>query len=829
MSEHRLPRRARPKAYRLHLTADPAEPTFSGVVEIDIALEDPAKNIELHCEGLRVQSVICDDQTLEPVMEEDRLRLHGSFAPGTCTLRIAYEGDVRQDMAGLYLSQDGDRACLATQCEATDARTILPCFDEPEYKATWQWTITAPEALTVLANGHEESSTTADGQTTHVFAATAPMSSYLIACCIGDFTATDALDARGHAMRVWAMRGQEQHGDHGNALAARMLPWYEDYFGQEYAFGKYDQIAVPSFAFGAMENAGLVLFRPSLVLLDEETASWDDRRHVALVIAHEFAHMWFGNLVTMAWWDDLWLNEAFAEWIAHKCADAMDPSLDVWTPFRQRAAGALSTDALTSTHAIYHPVKTPEEAQEMFDAITYGKGSAVMRMLESYLGQDAFRQGLQTYMAAFKFANAQGKDLWYHLGEASGQDVEGIMGDWVKQPGHPTIDCAWDGRLQLRQYRTTSSPMAGDQPGLWRVPMVIRYADAAGVHEHRILFDREEATVDLNINGELEWLWPNAHDGGFYRSRLDARLLSAALDNAAALEPAEQVALLRDLWMQVRAGRTAPQDFLHAFEVLLGGDDYEVTEFQAGVVRMLDGLLHGKEGQKELRQRIAATLHDAWVDAPADSPPQRQRRAALLRVLGVCQDPDAVAEARRLAAAERAGAADDAQLATVAVAVEALNGDTSTLDIHLATYDARRNADASPQDVERYLYALPSFRDEDALVRILDMLKDATVAAQAEGPILRAMLTSPDAQALAWQHLQTHWDATIERLGEAWLAIIVEACGELPTGEKDAITAFLDARLDGRAAQAYGRAKERLDERAELEARVVPALQEWVS
>ncbi len=829
VTEHRLPRRASPQAIRLHIRADPENPAFDGTVEMDLILEDPTASIQLHAENLEIRGVMLGDEHLEFVHEGDRLTLHGSFPAGKETITITYTGQVRRDMAGLYLSKDGDRACLATQCEATDARTIVPCFDEPAYKSTWEWTITAPEGLNVLANGPLVERSTDDGWTTHRFAPTAPMSSYLIACCIGDFGSSDLLTVHDTPFRVWAMSGQEQHGDHGNKLAARMLPWFEEYFGQPYAYHKYDQIAVPSFAFGAMENAGLVLFRPSLLLLDPDTASWDDKRHVALVVAHEFAHMWFGNLVTMAWWDDLWLNEAFAEWIAHKCADAMEPDLDVWVPFRQRAAGALATDALSSTHAIYHPVKTPEEAQEMFDAITYGKGSAVMRMLESYLGEEAFCTGLRTYMEEFQFRNARGKDLWKHLGKASGEDVAGIMGDWVNQAGHPTIRVERTKHgLRLHQERTRSSPDAPRHDTLWRVPLVIRYGDDSGVHTVRRLMSGQTMDMDLEPSGALRFVWANAGDGGFYRVALDDELLAGALQHYNDLQPAERVGLLRDLWLQVRSGDLPVVRFLDALAASLGDIQYEVVEYQSAVVRLIDGLLDGRDGQTTFRAWVADAVRPLWAQE-AGSDAGRQRRAAVLRILGIANDQEGVAAASDIGARERGGDEVDPQLASAAVIAEALNGDAGLLSTFLATYDERRNGDASPQDVERYLYALASFRDDACIARILKLMAENGVAAQAEGPLLRAMLGNAHAGRATWRHIVDDWDRVENRLGDAWVGIIVEASGEAPVDLADEIIGFWNDHLKGRAGQSFLRAKERLAERKELEARILPDLQAWAS
>jgi puromycin-sensitive aminopeptidase len=846
LDTYRLPRDVRPARYDLHLQLDPALPSFEGRLRIELEVQRPARELRLHAKGLVLaeatlrQGAKAFRATVEPRPDEEEvlLRFPEVVGVGAATLEVAYTGPVSQAMAGLYLSKDGPDLCLATQCEATDARAILPCFDEPDRKAVFAWTVTAPQGLVVLANGKVRDRHDAGGRTTWTFEPTPPMSSYLVATAVGAFGATEPVEARGVPMRVHALGGKERLGGYGRDLAARLLPWYEDYFGQPYAFGKYDQVAVPSFAFGAMENPGLVVFRPSLLLVDPEKASWDDRRDVALVVAHEFAHMWFGNLVTMAWWDDLWLNEAFAEWMAHKATDELDPGLDVWSKFRSRAAGALSTDTLASTHAIYHPVKTPKEAAEMFDAITYGKGSAVMRMLEAFLGHEPFRNGLRTYMQAHRFGNARGADLWGHLGKASGHDVAGIMQDWVAQRGHPLVTARWEaGRLLLRQERAVASPDAPVPDTLWRIPLVVRYADDAGVHEARHLVAGREGALDLPVQGRLRWLWPNAGDVGFVQCLLEGELQGMALAHARELAPAERIGLLRDLWLGVRAGRREAPAFLDALAQLLdGAAPYDVLQQQVGFLREMEKVLEmagAQDALGALRAWVAARLGPAHAaiagPRPGEDERERMRRAALLRAVGgIARHPAGVGQARSVAQAERADpAAVDATLSTTAVAVEAVNGDGATLERHVATYLARRDGQASPQDVERYLYALPAFRGPEQVQRVLALLASGTVAPQAVGPILRALLVEPHAQEAAWTYLQEHWAEVPGRLGESWVAILVEATGELPPRLADEVRAFHAERLGEMASQARMRAQERLKERAALLARITPAVKAW--
>ena len=339
----------------------------------------------------------------------------------------------------MYLAQDRPEQALCTQCEATDARAIFPCFDEPTFKAQFAFEITTDPDVVVLSNGPLVSVTGNGAGKTWKFAATKTMSSYLVALVIGDMASAAEQIVHGVPLRVWTMRGKEGLGAFALDYTARLLPWYEEYFGAPYHFDKYDQAAVPGFSSGAMENSGLVIFRQELLIMSPDSASWRQEKLIAQVIAHEFAHMWFGNLVTMQWWDDLWLNEAFAEWICHRVISDISPHYRIWDDFQGNRNYTLAEDALESTHPIYSPVQTPAQAEELFDAITYLKGCAVLRMLENFLGFENFRAGLRTYMREFAERNARGADLWRHLQAASQQPVAQIVESWILQSGYPVV------------------------------------------------------------------------------------------------------------------------------------------------------------------------------------------------------------------------------------------------------------------------------------------------------------------------------------------------------------------------------------------------------
>jgi puromycin-sensitive aminopeptidase len=426
---YRLPTHALPKRYDIHIDARLGRDDFFGRVTVQLDIKQPQDFIELNQRELQLSNarLTFNGETLEGRIEQDderemaRIQFDRALPVGEGTLEVDFRGKVGRGLEGLYLAKDGPEQCLCTQCEEAEARAIFPCWDEPTFKARFAWQVTTSPDVVVLANGPLVGVTdSVDGQSkTWKFAPTRPMSSYLVALVIGDMASTPEEVVNGTPIRVWALRGKEHMGRFAHDFTKRVLPWYEDYFGAPYHFDKYDQAAVPGFGAGAMENVGLVLYRQSALIMDPRTASWQAEKRIAHVVAHETAHMWFGNLVTMKWWDDLWLNEAFAEWVSTKALDDLNPEYRVWDDFMAAKNGAMADDSLESTHPIYNPVDTPAEAAEMFDSITYEKGCAVLRMLEGFLGEERFREGIRTYMKEFAESNAAGADLWRHLQAAS--------------------------------------------------------------------------------------------------------------------------------------------------------------------------------------------------------------------------------------------------------------------------------------------------------------------------------------------------------------------------------------------------------------------------
>jgi puromycin-sensitive aminopeptidase len=663
------------------------------------------------------------------------------------------------------------------------------------------------------------------------------MSSYLFALVIGDVASTPEETVNNIPLKVWTLRGKEHMGAFGQEFTKKLLPWYEDYFAVPYHFGKYDQVAVPGFAAGAMENSGLVLFRQSALILDPQTASWQAEKNIAHVIAHEFAHMWFGNYVTMQWWDDLWLNEAFAEWISFKAVHAMAPNYQIWEDFQRGKIAALGTDALESTHPIYNKVETPDQALEMFDVITYQKGCSVMRMLENFLGHEAFRDGLRTYMQEFRESNAAGADLWRHLQNASSQPVTRIMESWVTQGGYPLITVMWDDAtqaLRLNQKRFLSDPRAKDSSQLWMVPLVIKFEDDGGLHIHRVLFDSRETSVKLPIQGKLHWLYANADEVGFYRQNLTGNLLMATLAHLDQLNPSEQMSLLADQYALVRNGTKKIGTFLEVLAAMSHSKHSEVLGEVVARMKTVEAFL------EEFEDDVALTSFRAWVErlfkdhlATLGYEPQagEERNVTQSRVYAIdamawlAQNKDAVAQSITWAQREAADPTTvDPNVAGVFVRVAARFGDSNRYNEFISIYNSRRQAGAAPQVRDRYVYSLPHFRSPELVARTFQHMAEKTIPQEMVVPLLNGMLGLRHSQMTAWDFLQERFSELRE---QGFWTTLIEACGQLPATLREDYIKFCTANLKGEAQQGYGRALETMDQIDEFKKRIRADLVAW--
>ena len=488
----RLPAGVVPRHYAIELAPDLEAATFAGTVAIDVDIEDPVESITLNAAELSIigaQLITASSEAVELDShldaESERLTLtrrNGSdcFAAGPARLDISFDGVLNDQLHGFYRSTYTDDAgathtIATTQFESTDARRAFPCFDEPALKATFATTLIVEDGLLAVSNTAETGrEALEDGRVRVSFATTMPMSTYLVAFVVGRLEATEPIDCGGVPLRVVHRPGRADQTGFALDVAAHALEWFSGYYGLPYPSDKVDLVAIPDFAFGAMENLGCVTFREVLLLVDPRAASQPELQQVAKVINHELAHMWFGDLVTMAWWEGIWLNEAFATFMETACTDAYRPDWRVWSTFCRSRASALATDALDSTRAVEYPVHSPAEAEDMFDVITYEKGAALVRMLEQYLGLETFRAGVRLYLRRHAYSNTVTEDLWRALAEASGEPVGQIMDGWIHQGGYPAVTATpTDHGLRVSQHHFTLDPERADERS-WVVPLRLR-------------------------------------------------------------------------------------------------------------------------------------------------------------------------------------------------------------------------------------------------------------------------------------------------------------------------------------------------------------------
>jgi len=466
---YRLPRTAVPSRYDIRLEPDLTTLTFRGQQTVALEVTETISEVVLNAIELVIDSASLENDrgetirataALDEVTERCRLALASPAARGRWRLRLAFRGTLNDKLRGFYRSVYKDpsgvsRTMAATQFEATDARRAFPCWDEPSFKAVFAVTLAIDPALTAVSNTAIVSETLENGRKVARFADSIVMSTYLVAFVVGELEATEPATVGGTRLQIWCVPGKKRLARFGQEIGAASLAFFEDYYGLPYPGDKLDLIAIPDFAAGAMENLGAITFRETALLVDETAASHAELERVADVVAHENAHMWFGDLVTMTWWNGIWLNEAFATFMEMLAVDAWKPEWQRWTTFGVSRAAALSLDGLHSTRPIEFPVTSPRDADAMFDVLTYEKGASVLRMLEQYLGAVVFREGVRDYLRTHKFANADTGDLWAALGRAAQQPIPAVMDGWIFRPGYPVVTVSRDagGHLVLAQQR----------------------------------------------------------------------------------------------------------------------------------------------------------------------------------------------------------------------------------------------------------------------------------------------------------------------------------------------------------------------------------------
>jgi aminopeptidase N len=818
----RLPATVLPEHYDLAFDVDLARARFDGVETIRVRLTEPTRRIVLHALDITFHDVTVAGQNAavatNTAAQTATLSVSRTIPRGVTDIRIRYSGILNDQLRGFYLSEANGRRYGVTQLESTDARRAFPCFDEPAFKATFGVTLTLDRDDTAISNGRLLSDTPGPGANRHTmkFAVTPRMSTYLVAMAVGEFRCLSDR-AEGIPIRICATPDKAAMGTIALDWAKRLLAFYNDYFSIDYPFEKLDVVAVPDFAAGAMENTAAIFYRESSLLADSASASRQTQKTIAEILAHEIAHQWFGNLVTMRWWDDLWLNEGFATWMESRPLATLRPDWDVAVDEVEETRSAFALDSLRSTRAIHAEAETPDEIEALFDAIAYEKGASVLRMLEAYLGPDALRAGVNAYLEKFAYGNATTADFWTVLTRSSQKPVDRILRTFVNQPGVPLVEASVDcNEVTLTQRRFFFDPllMRRSDSTRWEIPVCLKASNLE--KPFCVLLSQRRQALMLPNPGCASWIALNAAARGYFRTGHPPAMLSALAPRVAdELTPPERLAVVGDAWDLVRAGRHTVRDYLEFARAYgserVSGVLAEVTE---GLRFVHDYLTTGPTRDR-FRQWVLALLkpHLARVSEP---PPGGETEASLsLRAVlieaggGIARDPAIIAGAR--AALDRAlagGAALEPTTADAIVAVAARDGDARLFE---ALKQAALKA-ASPDERERYLFALGRFEDPAIVERGLQYALSPDVRAQDTAQYLARFLENPAAHTRAWEFVRQHWTDIEPKIAVSFGTVrLVGALDSFCTRqERDDILRFFDKQRIGPAAPAFEQTIERI-------------------
>jgi aminopeptidase N len=841
----RLPEVARPENYKLSFTPDLDKATFEGDEIISIRVLKSTSEITLNSADIDFHEVsissagITQKATVTPEKDKEMvvLAVEKPLAAGPATIHITYSGILNSEMRGLYLGKDEQgRKYASTQFESTDARRAFPSFDEPDYKATFDITAVADKGLVAISNQKVVSDTPGPGDKHTVrFATTAKMSSYLAALVVGNFEYVEG-EADGIPIRVYATTGKKEMGRFALEVATYVLKYYDNYFGIKYPYGKLDLIGIPDFSAGAMENTGCITFREVVLLADEKQTSVDLKKTIASVIAHEMAHQWFGDLVTMKWWDDIWLNEGFATWMEDKPVQAFKPEWNINLDDVSGTSRTMSVDSLANTRPIHQAAETPGQILELFDGIAYGKAGAVLRMLEAYLGEETFRVGVNAYLKQHQYGNATASDFWEAQAKTSKRPVDKIMPTWVKQAGLPIVNvktqCMGDSTsvtLTQHRYYFDRSKFEETNDQLWEIPVCLR-GSANSSAKCELMTKKEET---FTLPGCSKWVLANAGASGYYRVGYQPDAVRAlASDAETKLSPGERIALQTDIWASVRVGREPVGDYLAFAQGVQSDHSRAVLDDVMGELGFISQYLvsdSDRDGYRAwLRQYLSPIIKEVgWEPKPGDTDEQRTLRSHLFNALGRdARDPEALAEARKIADQALADPSSvDHQLAHGAFALAALNGDSDFYDKLMAGMKNPK----SPEDYYLYLFTLSDFTDPKLLERTLEYAVSPDVRSQDALQLVSSVLANPAGQQLAWDFIRQHW-SDIEKAGGPFASAEVVGATSFfcDATLRDQVTEFFAAHRIDAAERTYKQSIERINNCVDLKSQQESKLASWL-
>nr|XP_058942473.1 puromycin-sensitive aminopeptidase-like [Pocillopora verrucosa] len=784
----RLPTSVLPKNYKLTLTPNLTEFTFAGEEVIDVEVQQTTDKVTMNCLDIVVKSanfsaggstVDSSEITYSKEDETTTISFPSSLPLGNGQLFLDFTGELNDKMKGFYRSKytgtDGsEKYCAVTQFEPTDARRAFPCWDEPAHKATFDITLVVPKDRVALSNMNVVEEKDAEDASLKVvtYARTPVMSTYLVAFVVGEFDYVEGKDSDGVLIRVYTPKGKTIQGQFALEVAQKTLPFYKEYFEISYPLPKMDLIAIPDFAAGAMENWGLVTYRETALLVDPENSSSAAKQWVGLVVGHEIAHQWFGNLITMEWWTHLWLNEGFASWIEYLCVDHCFPEWDIWTQFvTSEFSRAMELDALANSHPIEVPVGHPGEIDEIFDAISYSKGAAVIRMLHDYVGEKAFREGLAYHLDKFKYSNASTEDLWASLSRASSKPVADVMETWTKQMGYPVLSVTAEQKGDSREVTITQDKFFADGVSQgsyhWQVPVSISSSANPRESVASTLLDQKSCTLTVSGVKSDEWVKLNPGQVGFYRVQYSSDMLELLLpaikDNS--LPPRDRLGLENDLFALCRAGLVPGPDVLKVVEAFSNETNYTVWNDLISNLSHVGAILQYSDCYPSF-QAFCTKLYEpigtklGWNPIEGESHLDALLRGLIIGRLGKYGHPATVAEAQKRFEAHCKGESTiPADLRSAVYSTVLKHGDGNTLE---SVMQLLKEADLHEEKV-RLMRCMGAVSQPDLIKKVCDFSLSDQVRSQDTVFVIAGICGSVKGREMAWKFVQENWDELYNR------------------------------------------------------------------
>ena len=810
----RLPGTVVPESYDLTFGPDLAKATFTGDEIIHVNVLQPSSNVILNAAELQFQEVSVTSHavtqtarvSLDPDKEQATLAFEQQLPAGPAEIHIRFTGILNDKLRGFYLSKSERRNYAVTQFESTDARRAFPCFDEPAFKAVFRITLIIDKGDIAISNGKVVSDAPgpAEGKHTVTFSPSPKMSSYLVAMLVGDFACREG-GADGIPIRVCSLPEKKEMTAYALESSENILKFYNKYYSIKYPYEKLDHIVFPDFSAGAMENVAAITYRDADLLIDEKTASYDAKQQVASVIAHEMAHQWFGDLVTMKWWNDIWLNEGFATWMSWKPLEAWKPEWNMGEQEIAETLGALNADSLPSVRTIRANAETPADIQALFDGIAYGKAASVLRMVEAYVGPEQFQNGVNAYLAKHAYGNATAEDFWNQIAETSGKPVDRIMKSFTEQPGAPLISVTTECKggktevtLAQERYLSDAAKMAAGSREIWPVPVNLMPSSTKTPSYH--LLTKKQEIVELP--GCSQWVFADAGGRGYYRTSYDpASFAKMSSQVETAFSPEERLRFPADAWALVRVGKLSIGDYLSLLQQMQNERSRQVLQAMIGHIPAIHDQFVAPAArpafEKWVRDFLNPIAKDLGESPVAGEPAERQAsRADIFAMLAQYgRDPQQIAKARATADQYMKDPQSvNPELAGKALTISAMNGDAALYDRYLAHLKTAR----TPEEYGYYLQALGMFPDPALARRTYELVLGPDVKNQ-DMFALVFPLTNYQTQTAAWDLFKSDFPAIMKKIDASDAVGLAQIAGIFcdPALRDDSQKFFADQKLPG--------------------------------